>query len=120
MTQYKYKMYLNVKLSNLQLNELKSGINNWYSKDEEMDDLFNCCLTAPQPTLGHCQGGSLTHPMLITAFFHIWLKSHQEPRTEDFMKIVKSFDVSGLLMKVLVKQFKMKQSTLIPLDLNIF
>ena len=26
-------------------------------------------LTAPGQTLGHYQGGSLTHPMLITAFF---------------------------------------------------
>ena len=29
---------------------------------------FNCCLAAPRPTLGHCRGGSLTDPMLITAF----------------------------------------------------
>ena len=28
---------------------------------------FNCYLTVPRPTLGHYRGGSLTHPMLITA-----------------------------------------------------
>ena len=30
--------------------------------------MFNCYLAAPWPTLGHCQGGSLTNPILITAF----------------------------------------------------
>ena len=29
---------------------------------------FICYLAAPQPTLGHCQGGSLTNPMFIDAF----------------------------------------------------
>ena len=29
---------------------------------------FNCYLAAPRPTLGHCRGDRLTHPMLITAF----------------------------------------------------
>ena len=29
---------------------------------------FNCYLAVPRPTLGHCRGGSLTNPMLITAF----------------------------------------------------
>ena len=29
---------------------------------------FNCYLAAPRPTLGHCRGGSLTHPILITVF----------------------------------------------------
>ena len=29
---------------------------------------FNCQLAAPRPTLGHCRGGSLINPMLITAF----------------------------------------------------
>ena len=33
---------------------------------------FNCYLTAPRPTLGHYRGDSLTHPMLITAFFYIF------------------------------------------------
>lgn len=32
---------------------------------------FNCYLDAPQPTLGHCQGGSLIHPMFIIAFLPI-------------------------------------------------
>ena len=30
---------------------------------------FNCYLAAPWPTLGHYRGDSLTHPMLITAFY---------------------------------------------------
>ena len=30
---------------------------------------FNCYLAAPWPTLGHYQGDSLTHLMLITAFY---------------------------------------------------
>ena len=30
---------------------------------------FNCYLAAPQPTLGHYRGGSLTHRMLITCVF---------------------------------------------------
>ena len=30
---------------------------------------FNCYLAAPQTTLGHNRGGSLTHPTLITEFY---------------------------------------------------
>ena len=30
---------------------------------------LNCYLAAPRPTLGHCRGGRLTNPKLITAFF---------------------------------------------------
>ena len=30
---------------------------------------FNCYLAAPQPTLDHYWADSLTHPMLITAFY---------------------------------------------------
>ena len=30
---------------------------------------FNCYLAVPRPTLGHYRGDSLTHPMLITAFY---------------------------------------------------
>ena len=33
---------------------------------------LNCYLAAPRPTLGHYRGDSLTHPMLITAFFYIF------------------------------------------------
>ena len=33
--------------------------------------LFICYLAAPQQTLGHCQGGSLTNPILITHEFHV-------------------------------------------------
>ena len=43
---------------------------------------FNCFLAAPQQTLGHYQGSSLTHTMLITAFLHIRLEGHPEPRNE--------------------------------------
>ena len=43
---------------------------------------FNCYLAAPQPTLGHSQGDSLTNPMLITAFVHIRPEGHREPRNE--------------------------------------
>ena len=35
---------------------------------------FNCYLAAPWPTLGHYRGDSLTHPMLITAFYIFDLK----------------------------------------------
>ena len=31
--------------------------------------IFNCYLADPRPTLGHYQGDSLTHPMLITAYY---------------------------------------------------
>ena len=30
---------------------------------------FNCYLAAQRPTLGHCRGDSLNHPMLLTAFY---------------------------------------------------
>ena len=43
---------------------------------------LNCYLAAPRPALGHYRGDSLTHPMLISAFLHFWLKSHQEPHNE--------------------------------------
>ena len=43
---------------------------------------FNCYLAAPQPTLGHYQGGSLTHPMLITCILHIWPEGQQESHSE--------------------------------------
>ena len=32
---------------------------------------FNCYLAAPQPMLGHSQGGNLTNPILITVFLSI-------------------------------------------------
>ena len=44
---------------------------------------FNCYLAAPRPTLGHYQGDSLTHPMLIIAFFlHFQPEGHREPRNK--------------------------------------
>ena len=36
-------------------------------KEKETTD--HCYLAAPRPTLGHYRGESLTHPMLITAFY---------------------------------------------------
>ena len=39
-------------------------------------------MAVPWPTLGHYQGDSLTNPMLITAFIHIWPKGHREPCNE--------------------------------------
>ena len=49
-----------------------------------VDGIFflNCYLAGPRATLGHYRGGSLTHPMLITAFLHIRPKDHREPRSE--------------------------------------
>ena len=52
------------------------GINRWYGDFKAAAKvelhvfvfLFNCYLAAQQPTLGHCQGDSLTNPMLITVF----------------------------------------------------
>ena len=43
---------------------------------------FNCYLASPRPTLGHYQGGSLTHLMLITCVLHIGPEDHEEPRNE--------------------------------------
>ena len=43
---------------------------------------FNCYLAAPQPTLGHHWGDSLTHPMLITAFLCFWTESCWKPCNE--------------------------------------
>ena len=46
------------------------------------DIIFNCYLAAPRPTLDYYRGGSLTHPMLITAFLHIRPEGHREPCNE--------------------------------------
>ena len=37
-------------------------------------DCFICYLAAPQHTLGHCEGGSLINPMVITALTYFNLK----------------------------------------------
>ena len=42
-------------------------------------NFFNCYLAAPRPTLGHYQGGSLTHLMLITSILHIRPEGHRGP-----------------------------------------
>ena len=43
---------------------------------------FNFYLVAPWLTLDHYRGDSLTHPMLITAFYLVWPEGHREPRDE--------------------------------------
>ena len=43
---------------------------------------FSCYLAAPRPTLGHYRGASLSHPILISAFLHIWPEFHREPCNE--------------------------------------
>ena len=44
-------------------------------KSYRIIDFFYCYLAAPQSTLGHYRGDSLTHPMLIT-------EGYQESRNE--------------------------------------
>ena len=43
---------------------------------------LNSNLAAPRPTLCHCEGGSLTNLMLITAFLLARPKGHRKPRNE--------------------------------------
>ena len=43
---------------------------------------FNCHLAAPQPTLGHSQGDSLTNLMLIIAFYLCQPEGPREPRNK--------------------------------------
>ena len=45
---------------------------------------FNCYLTVPPPSLGHCWGDSFTHPMLITSHcvLNFRSESHREPRNK--------------------------------------
>ena len=43
---------------------------------------FNWYLAALRSTLGRYQGGSLTHPILITCVLHIRSGGHREPRCE--------------------------------------
>ena len=44
---------------------------------------LNCYLAVPRSTLGHCRGGRLTNPMLITAFGY-WFQpeGHWQPHNE--------------------------------------
>ena len=44
--------------------------------------IFNCYLAAPQPTLGHYRGSSLTQLMLITFVLHIRPEGHHEVNNE--------------------------------------
>ena len=44
--------------------------------------IFNCYLAAWWPTLDHYRGGSLTHPMLISSFLHIWSEGYCESCNE--------------------------------------
>ena len=47
-----------------------------------MKTFFNYDLAAQQLTLGHYQGGSLTHLMLIACVLHILPEGHWEPCNE--------------------------------------
>ena len=46
------------------------------------DLIFNCYLAAPQPTLGHYQGYSLNHLILITVLFTFRTKGYCEPHNK--------------------------------------
>ena len=52
---------------------------------DSAQNFFNCYLAAPQLTSGHYPGDSLTHPILITAFYIFHpkvtgsLEGHREP-----------------------------------------
>ena len=65
-------------------NFLNWELDSWPDSEQySMDILFsNCYLAAPRPTLGHYQGGSFTHPMLMTCILHIRTEGHREPRSE--------------------------------------
>ena len=65
-------------------NFLNWELDSWPDSEQySMDILFsNCYLAAPRPTLGHYQGGSFTHPMLITCILHIRPEGHRESRSE--------------------------------------
>ena len=39
-------------------------------------------LVALRATMGHWQGGSHTHPILITKLFQVWPEGHRKPRNE--------------------------------------
>ena len=57
--------------------ELKRNYDYRFMK--EIIIFLNCYLAAQQPTLGHCWKGSLTKPMLMTAFATFLPGGHQEP-----------------------------------------
>ena len=46
------------------------------------NSFFNCYLATPRPTLGYYRGGSLIHPMLVTAFLQFRPNGHRKPRNE--------------------------------------
>ena len=47
----------------------RMGLSKQIKKEHYIIYIFNCYLAAPRPTLGHYRGDSLTHLMLITAFY---------------------------------------------------
>lgn len=59
----------------------QADFTNWVSSLPSylVEHFFICCLTATRAALSHWQGGSLTQPMLVTAFFPVWLQGHGEP-----------------------------------------
>ena len=50
---------------------------------------FNCYSAVPWPILGHYQGDSLTHLVLITAFLQFRLHGQREPPNEVYCKTSK-------------------------------
>ena len=52
------------------------------SKKEKLFIYFFIYLVVSWPTLGHYLGGSLTPPLLISAFHLISTQGHQEPQSE--------------------------------------
>ena len=58
-------------------------------------------MAVQQPTLGNCQGGSLTKPMSITAFwFLIRPEGHWEPRKKIWTRATNNFlDMLDMLQK---------------------
>ena len=54
----------------------------WGTFEQASKNFFNSYLAAWWPILGHYYGDNLTDPMLITAFFWVQPKGHQEPWTK--------------------------------------
>ena len=67
-------------------------------------------MAAPRPTLGHYQGGSLTHLMLITCVLHIRPKGHREPCNE-----VRSLSLAKCLVGFEPGTFQFQSQRLNPL-----
>ena len=65
---------------------------------------LNCSLAAPRLTFSHFPGGTLTHPMLITAFLHDRPKGQREPRSEvGSLSLAKRYCISADIVKKSVR-----------------